>query len=672
MVAALIVTARTLQLGLVLDERLPTGGDLAAHPWWPDFLREQLLVRGRLSGWAPDWYAGFPAGLFYFPVPALAVVALDLVAPYPVAFKVVVVAAPLLLPVAAHRLVGALGLARPAPVLAGLGAVAFLHVTGDNRILGGNLASLAVGEYAYSVALTLGLFALAAVFTAVDGRSRGAAAAVLLAATVCSHVVVGLVISLCALGVLAVHPSKHAIAVVGRVGGSAALVSSVWVLPVLVRHAESTDVGWVRRRDHLGALFGARPTAIGSVITLAAIVVVIAKRRTRRSSHSRTGLARMHTTPHPQDGILVLGVWTVVAAAVFILMPGTTIWNARVLPLFRLLVWLAAAAAIGSLLAALFARSSETGRSRAPRAAWAMGHMVMAGLSVTTLALGWTRSDGVARALAHDFGGTRGLGAAGAEHDALVAAIGGLGPTRILWEHGTFLRRYGSRFALDALPLLTDGRVATAEGLFAESALTAPAVYRTIAQVSVEPFRRIRGLDYGSIADFETGIESMRALGIRHYLAYSAPAREAAAASDGLRFVADTGLGWLIYEIVGWGLVDDPAITVDRGRDWIRLSGTTPGRLISVRESWASGWDADGATEARPRPDARNLMTITPVSTEVTLRYGRSGTDDGGVALFVLGVVAVGRLARAPRPVRSRVDPEDAPRKTMAPRYTEG
>ena len=51
------------------------GGDSGAHVWFPAFLRDHLLPHWRLSGWAPDFYAGFPAGQFYFPLPALLIVA---------------------------------------------------------------------------------------------------------------------------------------------------------------------------------------------------------------------------------------------------------------------------------------------------------------------------------------------------------------------------------------------------------------------------------------------------------------------------------------------------------------------------------------------------------------------------------------------------------------------
>ena len=61
----------------ILNSAVPAGGDMGAHVWGPAFLRDHLLTDGRLSGWTPDWYAGFPAYQFYMVVPSLLIVALD-------------------------------------------------------------------------------------------------------------------------------------------------------------------------------------------------------------------------------------------------------------------------------------------------------------------------------------------------------------------------------------------------------------------------------------------------------------------------------------------------------------------------------------------------------------------------------------------------------------------
>src|SRR5687768_791810 len=78
-----------LRPDLLFSVTTPAGGDMGAHVWLPDFLRDHLLIKGRLTGWTPDWYAGFPALTFYFPLPALLIVAADVLLPYGVAFKLV-------------------------------------------------------------------------------------------------------------------------------------------------------------------------------------------------------------------------------------------------------------------------------------------------------------------------------------------------------------------------------------------------------------------------------------------------------------------------------------------------------------------------------------------------------------------------------------------------------
>ncbi|MDG2029294.1 MAG: hypothetical protein P8J50_19540 [Acidimicrobiales bacterium] len=79
-VTALIVGAVTLFVVWTMSpwawfvDSTPTGGDMGAHVWSPKFLRDELLPNFRLTGWSPDWYAGFPAFTFYMVIPSLAIV----------------------------------------------------------------------------------------------------------------------------------------------------------------------------------------------------------------------------------------------------------------------------------------------------------------------------------------------------------------------------------------------------------------------------------------------------------------------------------------------------------------------------------------------------------------------------------------------------------------------
>ena len=87
-----LYTLAQLHPDLILKNTTPAGGDMGAHVWGPAYLRDHILPHFWLSGWSPDWYAGFPMYLFYMVPPALAVVVLDVVLPYGVALKLVSVA----------------------------------------------------------------------------------------------------------------------------------------------------------------------------------------------------------------------------------------------------------------------------------------------------------------------------------------------------------------------------------------------------------------------------------------------------------------------------------------------------------------------------------------------------------------------------------------------------
>ena len=56
---------------LIFQNTTATGGDMGAHVWGPRFLSDHLLPQFRVSGWTQDWYAGFPAYVFYMVVPSL-------------------------------------------------------------------------------------------------------------------------------------------------------------------------------------------------------------------------------------------------------------------------------------------------------------------------------------------------------------------------------------------------------------------------------------------------------------------------------------------------------------------------------------------------------------------------------------------------------------------------
>jgi|GEM_PF-63053 len=232
--ACCVIVFISLDPMLILQNSTATGGDMGAHVWGPRFLSEHLLPQFRVSGWTQDWYAGFPAYVFYMVVPSLFVlwvacgppiwlspILLAVLAfgvwklkprlpdawmrttmwittvfigvllvpiPYNIAFKLVTVSGLVTLPIAAYCLAKAARVAFPGPPLVALASLGFIYDKGFT-ILGGNGASTLAGEFAFSISLTMAVLYLAVVFKGVrTGRDR-ALGATLLALTILCHLI---------------------------------------------------------------------------------------------------------------------------------------------------------------------------------------------------------------------------------------------------------------------------------------------------------------------------------------------------------------------------------------------------------------------------------------------------------------------------------------------------
>jgi len=125
-----------------------TGGDTASHILYANVFRE-WVAQGKVSGWMPEVFMGFPAFSYYFPMPFVLGVYLAKLTGLPVAFKFIAMLPAVLLPLGTY-LMGAL-LAWPvaARLLGAAGAAGFILTTGTS-IWGGNLMAQMAGEFAYS------------------------------------------------------------------------------------------------------------------------------------------------------------------------------------------------------------------------------------------------------------------------------------------------------------------------------------------------------------------------------------------------------------------------------------------------------------------------------------------------------------------------------------------
>ncbi|HEV8625778.1 MAG TPA: hypothetical protein VG034_15070 [Acidimicrobiia bacterium] len=671
----------TLQPDLLLSNTTTNGGDTGAHVWWPAFLRDHILPKWRLTGWAPDWYAGFPAGVFYFPLPSLLIVLLDVFLPYNVAFKLVTALGPIMLPPAAYFFAKGLGARWPGPPLFAVATLPFLFYTGYT-IWGGNLASNLAGEFSFTIALALGLFFLGALARALDERKGLAVPAALLAATVMSHLIVAVFVAVGAVVIWLQRRPLRNLPVALSVAAVAFCLTAIWSVPLVLRLGYTTDMGWTKEKawDHQHHLL---PNDLRWAFALAALGAIVGLVLRRRAN-------------------ITLLSMTVVFAVAFVVIPEARLWNARLLPFYYLSVLFLAACGVAELAillaravwravstpepepaeltpvdastAAVFGPPVPTPPPPAPpphdplpvhpavqavlgppeprpfprehRSAasrWSDLCSWLVPALVVAIALGGAMQythktrDFLPAWIRWNYSGYEAKPAY-AEFREVITTMDSLPPGRALWEPSSGIDKYGTTLALELLPHFTNGRIGSMEGLYFESAASTPYHFMIVSALAKSPSNPVRGLHYRTLADFDLGVAQMRVMGVRYYMAQSDEAKALAdARPDQLKLVAQTGspsvtpkvAHWKIYEVLNSPVVEplrnEPVVIqglshkhwLAPAADWFDDEQALDRPLV---DGGPKEWVRAGEQEARFEPKK-------PVSTAVTVSNIETGDD---------------------------------------------
>lgn len=600
--AAVVFVFAQLQPNLLFAQTTPAGGDTGSHVWGPAYLRDHLLPKGRLYGWAPDWYAGFPAYQFYFPLPALAIALLSFLIPYEVAFKLITVAGLVTLPVAAWAFGRLSGMRFPGPPVLAVATVPFLFDRGFT-IYGGNIASTLAGEFSFSISLSFALLFLGLVARGLDTGRHRVLAGVVLALTGLSHLLptIFAVVGACVLYLL--RPGRRRLGFVAAVLAIGALLAAFWSVPFAFRLPYANNMGWEKLTEYSENLF---PGHIRWVLVLAlggAVISVVNRRRT---------------------GLFLLGMATL-AGTLFVLAPQGRLWNARILPFWYICLYLLAGVAvtelgpaIGRWLATDPENPSPLGRLVTPVGA-ALGVWMIVGLPLGVLP-GWlptpasTDTSFIPSWAKWNYSGYE-RKAAYPEYRAINDTMEEVGRTngcgRAHWEYESGLDRFGTPMALMLLPYWTDGCIGSMEGLYFESSATVPYHFLSAGELSKAPSNPMRELPYRPL-DLAEGVRHLQMLGARYYMAFSPEALAQADEHPDLTPVATTG-DWTVFEVAGSELVSplrfEPAVVTGPVR------GELPWMNMSV--NWYMDSSAHDVALAASGPDEWQRVEARHVESEV-------------------------------------------------------
>jgi phosphomannomutase len=601
-----IFTFKYLQPSQLFKDTTPAGGDMGAHVWLPDFVKRGLLPHGRITGWTPDWYDGFPALTYYFPLPIWAIALASYVIPYNIAFKLVTVLGLLALPVAAWGLGKLARIPFPGPAGLAAATLPFLF-SRDFTIYGGNIASTMAGEFSFSISLAFALLFLGLVFRGLQTGKHRISASIVLAFCGLCHILPFL-FALAGAVVLLIMSLVEERDWARLRWGIPVLVTGValiafWALPFEWRLPYATNMGygkvttyWNSMTHHDAWLF-----------VLALVGFLLAAARLNRVG-------------------IFLGIMAVVSALAFRLEPAGRLWNARFLPFWFLCLYLLAGVAIvelGTIIVELFVIGRDEQRwgrfavifvTALLAAGWVLYPLHYLPFGHTTASgkydwLGITSKDSsfVPDWVYWNYSGYQNVGKSRQiEYFALIDAMKSLGADpsygcgRAMWQYEPELDQMGTPDALMLLPYWTHGCIGSQEGLYYESSATTPYHFLNAAELSEQPSNPVRGLNYPSSPDVAEGVQHLQMLGVKYFMAET-PAIEAQADADSNLLLVKTvgpfpvnytGSGstsgvqqrtWKIYEVLDSDLVT-PLINqpvVMKG-----VQTRNPANWLNASESW--------------------------------------------------------------------------------------
>jgi hypothetical protein len=519
-------------------------------------------------GWSDDWFAGFPAFYFYFPLPSLTIVFLDLFIPYGVAFKVVTVVGLVGLPFAAYFHARALNLARSIAVVAATSGAVFAFMESFN-IYGGNIASSLAGEFSYSWSFSLSLVYLGLLIKGVrDERRFLKWAALALALTALSHILTTIVVVFASLFVIG---WKKGLAKTAFVWVWGFAIAGFWALPLLARIGLTSDMAWTPL-SRLEELF---PVEVWLLLPLAMYGAVWALRRSRAAA-PLIAATLLPVIYFPLPNVLperlpnlfggerwklwngrLLPYWYFgVAFFAAVAVGVAVVWASRRLPSRLPMHWVRAlVVAIAAVGAALAADATDF-----PDYAWVL--FVVGGLLFLVASFWWSESVATRNYLVILASSVLALGALSGvtfvdgwakwnyegyeakqpwpEYEALMAEIGALAPGRVQWEGNGDWNQYGTPMSPMLIPYWTQDSHESMEGLYFESSLTTPFHFINSSEMSLNASNPIPGLSYNNF-QLERGLKHLAIFGVSYYVNITPEAGEEADTIESMTKVATSG-----------------------------------------------------------------------------------------------------------------------------------
>jgi hypothetical protein len=537
----LIVLILFLRVDLVFENNTPTGGDMGAHIVAIDTFIKDFMPNFQINGWSNDWFGGYPLYYFYFPLPAIITFFLNLIFPFGIAFKIMVVLSIILVIYSIEKL-----MRKTSNQISIYGATAglFYVFTESFTIYGGNLASTLAGQFSFGYSLA---FANLSIFYLLKSNNnfRFPISSIFLALCLLSHLIPFIIYS-----------PIYAFYWLSRKQNFNQKILSISIFLALVSRWSASLIMNLEYTTNMSYTPFSRVEDLIKKDILPIIFILIGLLITKHKNLIKNKTLNLFELYLIFSSILL-----------YFFVPEGALWNGRLVPFFNLgIIFLFFKALeifiediylyqqglnvltvlfFGGTIYCLYIFYEKWSAYQSYLNVYvpiilliiifAIINLnnVVTQLNMLIVSIIFSTISFLPHWLNWNFTGYEGKNDWN-QIQSLYTKLENLKPGRIMWEPNSDMNKYGTPMTLMTLPYFT--KHTSMEGLYFDSSITTPFHFISVSGLAKRPSNPVGGLSYIN-NKFDQGVDYLYDLGIDYFISYTEEIESKAMSSDRLNFL---------------------------------------------------------------------------------------------------------------------------------------
>ncbi len=537
----LIVLILFLRVDLVFENNTPTGGDMGAHIVAIDTFIKDFMPNFQINGWSNDWFGGYPLYYFYFPLPAIITFFLNLIFPFGIAFKIMVVLSIILVVYSIEKL-----MRKTSNQISIYGATAglFYVFTESFTIYGGNLASTLAGQFSFGYSLA---FANLSIFYLLKSNNnfRFPISSIFLALCLLSHLIPFIIYS-----------PIYAFYWLSRKQNFNQKILSISIFLALVSRWSASLIMNLEYTTNMSYTPFSRIEDLIKKDILPIIFILIGLLITKHKNLIKNKTLNLFELYLIFSSILL-----------YFFVPEGALWNGRLVPFFNLgIIFLFFKALeifiediylyqqglnvltvlfFGGTIYCLYIFYEKWSANQSYLNVYVpiiiliiifaiinLNNVVIQ-LNMLIVSIIFSTISFLPHWLNWNFTGYEGKNDWN-QIQSLYTKLENLKPGRIMWEPNSDMNKYGTPMTLMTLPYFT--KHTSMEGLYFDSSITTPFHFISVSGLAKRPSNPVGGLSYIN-NKFDQGVDYLYDLGIDYFISYTEEIESKAMSSDRLNFL---------------------------------------------------------------------------------------------------------------------------------------